>query len=103
VSPAAGSRSTVAMRSRLMEPRTGMANKQKPPGNRTSGRLEHFQVRLEEHFSTPAAVLGIPAEDGQLSDRALMIAGQRARLADRAVTGHHEGHRVGADRGADRA
>ena len=44
-----------------------------------------------------------PAEHRLLARDAPVIAGQRAALAQRTVAGHHERHRVAADRGADGA
>ena len=46
---------------------------------------------------------GFPAEHRLLAGDAPVIAGQRAALAERAMAGHHERHRIFSDRGADRA
>src|SRR5215207_5028952 len=45
----------------------------------------------------------LPAQHRLLARDAPVIAGQRAALAERAMAGHHERHRIAADGGADGA
>src|SRR5271168_4015001 len=46
---------------------------------------------------------GLPADDRLLSREAPVVAGERARATQYAMTGDYEGDRIAADRGADRA
>ena len=69
--------------------------KRAPPSGRARFVLVYRLCRRD--------VPGFPAQHRALAGQAPVIAGELAALAEHAVARHHEGERVLADRGADRA